>query len=51
MDLEEGRDACHPSGFHTVYVGDAFNNRYHILNKIGYGVYSTMWLVQDMQNE
>ncbi|CAG8017508.1 unnamed protein product [Penicillium olsonii] len=50
-DIEEGRAAYQPGGFHPVYIGDVFNNRYKILNKLGYGRYSTVWLVQDVQNQ
>ncbi|PNP51065.1 hypothetical protein THARTR1_08293 [Trichoderma harzianum] len=48
-DMEEGKAAYRPGGFHPVYIGDIFNDRYKILNKIGYGVYSTVWLVKDLQ--
>jgi serine/threonine-protein kinase SRPK3 len=47
-DIEEGRDAYRPGGFHPVYVGDVYNERYKVLNKLGYGAYSTVWLVQDL---
>lgn len=47
--IEEGKDAYRPGGFHPVYIGDVFNDRYKVLNKIGYGQYSTVWLVKDLQ--
>ena len=50
-DIEEGRAAYYPGGFHPVYIGDLFNGRYEVLNKIGYGVYSTVWLVRDLKNQ
>lgn len=46
-DIEEGRDAYRPGGFHPVYIGDVYHDRYEVLNKIGYGAYSTVWLVND----
>lgn len=46
-DVEEGREAYHVGGFHPVYVGDLYHERYEVLSKIGYGVYSTVWLVKD----
>ncbi|KAK7417484.1 hypothetical protein QQX98_004604 [Neonectria punicea] len=49
--IEEGRAAYRPGGFHPVYIGDVFNERYEVLNKIGYGVYSTVWLVRDLKNK
>lgn len=50
-NIDEGSGVYKPGGFHPVYIGDIFNDRYRILNKIGYGVYSTVWLVQDTQRE
>lgn len=49
--MEEGSAAYRPGDFHPVYIGDVFNNRYRVLNKIGYGCYSTAWLVKDLWNE
>jgi hypothetical protein len=46
--VEEGEDAYRPGGFHPVFIGDVYNNRYEILRKIGYGGYSTVWLVRDL---
>ena len=48
-DHEEGRAAYRPGGFHPVYIGDVFSDRFKVLNKIGYGRYSTVWLVRDLQ--
>ncbi|CAG8947882.1 unnamed protein product [Penicillium salamii] len=50
-DPEEGKDVYRPGGFHPVHIGDVYNNRYKVLNKIGYGVYSTVWLVEDTEKE
>ncbi|KNG83928.1 CMGC protein kinase [Aspergillus nomiae NRRL 13137] len=47
-DIEEGTRAYRPGRFHPVYIGDVFKDRYKVLNKIGYGVYSTVWLVRDL---
>ncbi|KAK4243798.1 hypothetical protein C7999DRAFT_17892 [Corynascus novoguineensis] len=48
-DIEEGEDAFRPGGFHPVYIGDLFKNaRHKVLNKIGYGAYSTVWLARDL---
>ncbi|KDE78376.1 serine/threonine protein [Aspergillus oryzae 100-8] len=48
-DIEEGTQVYRPEGFHPVYIGDVFKDRYKVLNKIGYGVYSTVWLVRDLE--
>lgn len=50
-DVEEGRGAYQVGGFHPVYVGDLYNGRYEVLSKIGYGVYSTVWLVRDREEQ
>ncbi|KAH7170088.1 kinase-like domain-containing protein [Dactylonectria macrodidyma] len=48
-DVEEGRAVYRPGGFHPVYIGDVLNDRFEVLNKIGYGRYSTVWLIRDLQ--
>lgn len=50
-DIEESGNVYRPGGCHPVYIGDVYNDRYKVLNKIGYGVYSTVWLVKDLQHE
>lgn len=47
-DSEEGRDAYRQGGFHPVYIGDVYANKYEVMSKIGYGRYSTVWLVKDL---
>ncbi|KAJ0119650.1 serine/threonine protein kinase [Diaporthe amygdali] len=47
-DSEEGRDVYRPGGFHPVYIGDVYANKYEVMSKIGYGRYSTVWLVKDL---
>ena len=47
-DIEEGRDAYRPGGFHPVYIGDVYASKYEVMSKIGYGRYSTVWLVKDL---
>ncbi|KAK8029255.1 hypothetical protein PG991_006311 [Apiospora marii] len=45
--LDEGSQAYRLGGFHPVYIGDVYHDRYEVLSKIGYGGYSTVWLVRD----
>ncbi|KAL3482050.1 kinase-like domain-containing protein [Aspergillus californicus] len=40
-NIEEGTRVYRPGGFHPVYIGDVFHDRYSVLRKVGYGVYST----------
>lgn len=47
-DIEEGRDAYRPGGFHPVYIGDVYADKFEVMSKIGYGRYSTVWLVKDL---
>lgn len=49
--LEEGFGAYGLGGFHPVYIRDVYNDRYEIMRKIGYGQYSTVWLVKDLTQE
>ena len=36
-------------GFHPIELGDVLNTRYRVVRKLGYGRYSTVWLVEDNQ--
>lgn len=39
-----------PGGYHPVTLGDTFKNeRYKVYHKLGWGGYSTVWLVKDIQ--
>lgn len=40
----EGRKGYIKGGYHPVKVGEIYNNKYIIENKLGYGRYSTVWL-------
>lgn len=34
-------------GYHPVVVGDVYNDRYRVIKKLGWGYFSTVWLVWD----
>ncbi|KAL4002727.1 Protein kinase domain family protein [Acanthocheilonema viteae] len=34
-------------GYHPVGIGDVFNGRYHVIRKMGWGHFSTVWLCWD----
>jgi serine/threonine-protein kinase SRPK3 len=37
-----------PGGYHPVRLGDTLDDgRYQILNKLGFGSFSTVWLARD----
>lgn len=38
-------------GYHHVKIGEVYNNRYRILHKLGWGYFSTVWLVWDYQEK
>ncbi|KAK3296636.1 kinase domain-containing protein [Chaetomium fimeti] len=36
-----------PGGYHPVTIGDVLRARYRVVDKLGFGGYSTVWLAQD----
>jgi len=36
-------------GYHPVKIGDLFHGRYHVVRKLGWGHFSTVWLCWDLQ--
>ncbi|RDA82776.1 hypothetical protein CP532_0407 [Ophiocordyceps camponoti-leonardi (nom. inval.)] len=41
-----------PGGYHPVRIGDVFDDgKYKVVRKLGYGVYSTVWLAHDLETE
>nr|CAD7401514.1 unnamed protein product [Timema poppensis] len=46
-DQEDSRDYCR-GGYHPVKIGDLFHNRYHVIRKLGWGHFSTVWLCWDI---
>ncbi|EPS36230.1 hypothetical protein H072_10368 [Dactylellina haptotyla CBS 200.50] len=41
-------DNYRPGGYHPVHLGDLFcNDRYKVIRKLGFGAFSTVWLVHD----
>lgn len=35
-------------GYHPVKIGQMYNGRYHVVRKLGWGHFSTVWLCRDM---
>ncbi|KAH8275595.1 hypothetical protein KR026_011334 [Drosophila bipectinata] len=48
QELKE--DYC-KGGYHPVNIGDLFQGRYHVIRKLGWGHFSTVWLCWDLQQE
>ncbi|XP_076447214.1 SRSF protein kinase 3-like isoform X2 [Babylonia areolata] len=46
-EQEDPRDYC-KGGYHPVKNGDLFNGRYHVVRKLGWGHFSTVWLCWDL---
>ncbi|CAL4067742.1 unnamed protein product, partial [Meganyctiphanes norvegica] len=47
-EQEDPFDYC-KGGYHPVKIGDLFYNRYHVIRKLGWGHFSTVWLCWDLQ--
>lgn len=47
---EEALSRYCPGGYHPVRIGDVFDGgKYRVVRKLGYGVYSTVWLACDLK--
>ncbi|XP_043107279.1 SRSF protein kinase 1b isoform X3 [Puntigrus tetrazona] len=49
-EQEDPNDYC-KGGYHHVKIGDLFNGRYHIIRKLGWGHFSTVWFAWDIQGK
>jgi len=47
-DEQEASSDYVKGGYHPVKIGDLFNNRYHVVRKLGWGHFSTVWLCWDL---
>ena len=47
-EQEDLADYC-KGGYHPVRIGDLYAQRYHILRKLGWGHFSTVWLCWDFR--
>ncbi|XP_044068256.1 SRSF protein kinase 1a isoform X7 [Siniperca chuatsi] len=47
-EQEDPNDYC-KGGYHHVKVGDLYNGKYHVIRKLGWGHFSTVWLAWDIQ--
>jgi len=46
-DEDEGEDGYKPGGYHRVKLGEVYNQRYVVIKKLGWGHFSTVWMVKD----
>ncbi|XP_051529020.1 SRSF protein kinase 1-like isoform X5 [Myxocyprinus asiaticus] len=49
-EQEDPNDYC-KGGYHHVKIGDLFNGCYHVIRKLGWGHFSTVWLAWDIQGK
>jgi len=47
-EQEDIKDYC-KGGYHPVRIGDVYNGRYHVVRKLGWGHFSTVWLCLDQK--
>ncbi|RMC22637.1 hypothetical protein DUI87_00355 [Hirundo rustica rustica] len=49
-EQEDPRDYCQ-GGYYPVRIGDLFHGRYHVVRKLGWGHFSTVWLCWDLRRK
>ncbi|KAF5895263.1 SRSF protein kinase 1 isoform X1, partial [Clarias magur] len=49
-EQEDPSDYC-KGGYHPVKIGDLYNGKYHVIRKLGWGHFSTVWLAWDIQGK
>lgn len=46
---DEGLPDYKHGGYHAVHVGEVYINRYIVIQKLGWGHFSTVWLAKDLK--
>jgi len=46
-DEDEGEVGYKPGGYHRVKIGEVYHQRYVVIKKLGWGHFSTVWMVKD----
>ncbi|CAG0915346.1 unnamed protein product [Notodromas monacha] len=50
-DEQEDPKDYDKGGYHPVKIGDLFHRRYHVVRKLGWGHFSTVWLCWDVETK
>ncbi|KAF9471817.1 kinase-like protein [Pholiota conissans] len=50
-DNSEPQYRYEPGGYHLLRPGEVYNQRYEVIRKLGWGSYSTVWLVKDKRDQ
>lgn len=50
-DDEEDVDEYRSGGYHPVFLGDKYKSKYLVVKKLGWGHFSTVWLVEDVNTK
>lgn len=45
---DESRSDYRKGGYHPVKIGDIYNNRFRVEQKLGWGHFSTVWFCTDL---
>ena len=46
---DEGAEGYRVGGYHPVAINDVFGGRYRVRKKLGWGHFSTVWMVDDLK--
>jgi len=49
IEYVEDLDRYCPGGYHPLKIGNDLAGRYRLVDKLGYGGYSTIWLARDLR--
>ncbi|CAG8133984.1 unnamed protein product [Penicillium nalgiovense] len=50
IDGAENLEEYEPGGYHPIMIGDTLQERYQVVDKLGFGGHSTVWLARDLRS-